>query len=895
MKLDNSSNKTSAEDGSSLHSRGASPASSLRALFLSWWRSVCHWHSTHTFVSTWLPAPFQPWFMGYVFAIPLQSIAVFFVALLVRAYPNFSFVEAPSVLIVLLISLGWGATPGVIATLIGALYLTYFALPPYFTLAINEPADVVGIFFYLLIGFIVSLVSSHTQHRYIDILQKEQELRAEAQTAVRQLTTVLDVLPVGVVIADRRGRFLQRNSATLQAWGQAFPHAESFAEYGQYKGWWTSTGQPVAAEDWAMVRAVTRGEVSQGEEIDIQTFDGQYKTLLHAAAPIRDENGAITGGVVATVDITERKRLERALRQAEQQAEQRAHELEAIFEAISDGLIILGIHDTPPRINQAARKLFALPDGVQLDLQFDALFELLDEQGQILPRTQWPENQLRRGEQIHEMDVSLRAKMWESTQYLSISGTPIYGQNGQMIGGVLLCRDVTEQRQLQRRTQAALETLLKMAEVMVHIPVEENASEEAIMATRQVTAQRLVELTCELLGSHTASMIEIGNESQPPQLTAAVGFSTEIEQQLRENIPGIRLQDYFRASELANLTRGEPAFFNLTTPAAGLLTYSAHQVLCAPMRLGEQLIGFLSIDYSTTEHHYPIQEEMTLMQASAKLAAVVIERERLIRKRTESQAAELAARSANRLKDEFLGIAGHELRSPLTTIRASVQFAKRHLARVFKQHTDLPPDINKSLHTIEDLLNRAERQVDMQNRLVSDLLDVSRIETERMELHTALHDLVALVQEVVEDQRCQEPERTINVSVDIAGEALVMVDADRVRQIITNYLSNALKYSEAYKPVNVRVEHRESYVRVSVQDEGPGLTSEQQQHIWERFYRVPEIKVKSGSGVGLGLGLHISRMMVELQGGKIGIDSQPGKGATFWFSFPLAETAEHPL
>ncbi len=712
MKLDNSSHETSAKAKSNPHTR---MASSVSALLLSWWRSVCHWFSAHTFVSAWLPAPLQPAFMGYAFAFLLQSAAVAFVSLLVRTYPEFSFVEAPVILVVLLISLGWGAAPGGAATLIGALLLDLFVLPPHFTLFISEPADVVGISFYLLIGFIVSLIASHTQHSHIERLQKERELRAQAQAAARKLATVLEVLPVGVVIADQQGRIVQRNGATLQEWGQTFPHAESFAEYGQYKAWWTKTGQPVAAEDWAMARAVTKGEVSQGEVIDIQTFDGQYKTLLHAAAPIRDENGTITGGVVAAVDITDHKRLERALQQAEQQAEQRAHEMETVFEAISDSLIILDIHSGLVRINQATRRLLGLPDGAALDLDHVTAFELLDEQGQPLPRKQWPSNKLRRGEQLHETEVLLRTKLRGTIQYVSISGMPIYGQDGQIIGGVLRCRDVTERRLLQRRTQAALETLLKMAEVMVHIPAEESAPEEAVMTTRQATAQSLVELTCELLGSQTASMIEIGNESQPPQLTAAVGFLPEVEQQLRENIPRIRLQDYFRTSDLVRLSRGETMCFNLATPAAGLLTYSSHQVLCAPMRLGEQLIGFLSIDHSTTEHHYPLLEEMTLMQASAKLAAVVIERERLIRKRTELQAAELAARSANRLKDEFLGIAGHELRSPLTTIRASVQFAKRQLARLFKQHTDLPPDVNKCLHLIEDLLNRAERQVNLQN------------------------------------------------------------------------------------------------------------------------------------------------------------------------------------
>jgi signal transduction histidine kinase len=118
----------------------------------------------------------------------------------------------------------------------------------------------------------------------------------------------------------------------------------------------------------------------------------------------------------------------------------------------------------------------------------------------------------------------------------------------------------------------------------------------------------------------------------------------------------------------------------------------------------------------------------------------------------------------------------------------------------------------------------------------------------------------------------------------------VLADADRVGQVVNNYLTNALKYSETDKPVDVRLEREEAMMRVEVADDGPGLSSAQQQQIWDHFSRVEGIEVKSGTGVGLGLGLYICRNLIERQGGQVGVESQVGQGSTFWFTLPLAHT-----
>src|SRR5262249_28825815 len=127
------------------------------------------------------------------------------------------------------------------------------------------------------------------------------------------------------------------------------------------------------------------------------------------------------------------------------------------------------------------------------------------------------------------------------------------------------------------------------------------------------------------------------------------------------------------------------------------------------------------------------------------------------------------------------------------------------------------------------------------------------------------------------------------IELDIQTAAPVLVDADRIGQVIANYLTNAIKYAPTDRPIRVTLQLEGDHVRVSVRDEGPGLTLSEQERVWERFYRVPGIEVRSGSYVGLGLGLHICRTLIEQHNGQVGVQSRPGHGSIFWFSLPLTQ------
>ncbi|MCX2452890.1 hybrid sensor histidine kinase/response regulator [Pedobacter sp. PLR] len=231
-------------------------------------------------------------------------------------------------------------------------------------------------------------------------------------------------------------------------------------------------------------------------------------------------------------------------------------------------------------------------------------------------------------------------------------------------------------------------------------------------------------------------------------------------------------------------------------------------------------------------------------------------------------------KQAERKKDEFISIASHELKTPLTSVKGYVQLLERSIDK-----GDVP--------TLKKHLAKAQVQLEKLNELITDLLDISKIESGKLKFNKQPFVIDDLLDSVIEIIHQSNPEfklvKTGSVSREICGDEM------RIEQVVINFLTNAIKYSPGTSEVHIHVEERGKDVYVGVRDFGIGIDKELQKNVFEKFYRVEETAIHFQ---GLGIGLYISSEIIRRHGGEVGVKSIPGEGSEFYFSIPFEATSE---
>jgi PAS domain S-box-containing protein len=708
-------------------------------------------------------------------------------------------------------------------------------------------------------------------------------LEEEVAAGARELEAVIDSITDAVMVCDAAGHPLRFNRAGLALQNLFTPPDDlqrSLLERASEKIVCDLDEHPLPPEQYPAAR-VLRGEVLSGADsadVMVRALEGQPLYLNMSGSPLRDAAGKQVGAVMVGRNVTERRRLE-------QEATARARQLEATIEAMTEGV---GIYDPQGHsllTNRAGKKIL----GIEANPTFFtsrphaeriALVHTRDKQGHPFPPERSPLSRALRGEIVSdaESEDMIITALDGQERYLSATAAPIWDAHGQLAGAVFVYRDVTERRRLEQRTQQALNALIQVAHTLVAAPVEQPTLPENI-------PPQLVEFTREVLGQEQVTLVSLDPETRTLHPLAAFGLTPEQEARWRSVTEGTRRGNWFGPEVGRQLNAGEVVQVDFSHPvleeAPHILGGRRH--LLAPLLVGQRLLGYLTVGRANTLPDFTVQEK-ELLGAVARLCALVLEREQLLREREETRAHMLALEEAGKRMDSFLNIASHELKTPLTPLRLVLEILKRRVERLSRRE---PETISHIFPQFQENLALVEAQFRRLERLVDDLLDVSRIQAGQLELRLESVDLVPIVRLAVKAQQEAKPSRCIQVQLCAPEHLLLRADARRIGQVITNYLTNALKYSPEDQPVEVGLEAQEQSARVWVRDQGPGIPIAEQEHIWERFYRVPGVEVQSGSGVGLGMGLYISRIIIERHAGQVGVQSEPGAGATFWFTLPL--------
>ncbi len=290
------------------------------------------------------------------------------------------------------------------------------------------------------------------------------------------------------------------------------------------------------------------------------------------------------------------------------------------------------------------------------------------------------------------------------------------------------------------------------------------------------------------------------------------------------------------------------------------------------IRQGRRVEHFESVRLNKNGDHIPvslsvspIRDDTGRIIGAAKIARDISERKRFQAEREQLYA---EAREAARIREEFLSVAGHEMRTPLTSLQFQLHTVQRRL------------EAGQPEKAAETLV-RARQQLTRLTRLTEELLDVTRFIADRLTLEMEEFDLTQLVLEVAERHRDGASRAGCELRIEASDPVTGRWDRSRMDQVVTNLLSNALKFGDG-KPIEIRVEAGGAGARLTVRDHGIGISSEDQARIFERFERA----VSKQSYGGLGLGLWISRQIVDAHGGQIGVASEPGKGSTFRIELP---------
>jgi len=764
-----------------------------------------------------------------------------------------------------------------------------------------------------------------------DDLERQIRQREQAERDLRQsnalLDQVLEHLPIGVFVIAADGRIVRVNPAAERIWGGA--RRVALDGYGAYKGWWADSKMPLEPQDWAAARAITWGETSLNEVIDIECFDGTRKTIRNAAVPLRTHDNGIAGAVALTEDITERHTAEQALRDS--QARYRA-----IVDTAVDAMVIIDERGTVQSFNQAAERIF----GYAADEVIGNNVSLLMPDPHQGTHDRYIGNYMRTGQRkIIGIGREVEGRHRDGKPIpLELSIAEWWAGDQRFFTGIM--RDISRRLEAERRLKenlTLLDTIIESCPDPIFVKDRDGRYVVANSATGMVHGK----LRNHLIGvvEHDLLPPEIGrtlrendrrimeaghaqtfeesvfskghNEvrhyvsTKTPlwngagDVVGVIGFARDITDRKQAEVALRASEERYRGlveTQSDLILRFGPdgrfTFVNDTTCRAFGRTrdelLDTHWTRVVEPGDVERVNAAIEHARTSPDHRATVEARMLTVNgvrwyawegyAIFDEAGGFVELQAVGRDVTERKAMEDALRQAkeeaeqaNMAKSKFLAAASHDLRQPMQSL-----FLFSSALSAYVQH-------EKGQQTLVLL----ERGLDTLKALLDSLLDVSRLDAGVIKPEVVNTSLLPVVQDIANAYTPVAAGVGLTFRVHPSCNVLIRTDPLLLGRMIRNLVENAIRYTKQ-GGIEIGCHVFNDQARIEVRDTGIGVPPEHLDRIFEEFHQIGNNERDRSQG--LGLGLAIVQRLSRLLGHPVEVESELRKGSTFSIEVPLGVT-----
>jgi len=642
------------------------------------------------------------------------------------------------------------------------------------------------------------------------------------------LSSIFDSAHDAIITLDTNGYIIHWNSAATRILGHAA--ADVIGKHIDFM-----IPERLVFDEKINLRNLTTGGSMEHHQTTRLNKQNKEVYISLTASAIRDAQGRVLGISHIFHDLT-----------MQQVAEEKQAMLAAIIESSDDAILSKTLDGFITSWNKGAELIFGYTEEEIIGEHISFLIpkERLSEEDNII-------SNIKRGIKVEHLETVRLGKGGREIA-VSLTISPVKDKDGNIIGASKIARDITKNKEAERaikRHASDLEILNAIGKVISEGLEVEMILQKVTDATTQLTGAEFGAFyynTVDGIGNpirlHTLSVSSKGSPGNFGSPEFATLFGS-----IFLNGTIVRIDE---------LREDERYLNNASLP--GLLQDGVQisSLLVVPVTTkGNVVVGGLVFGHSEAAVFTKNQEN--LVAGVVAQAATALDNAKLYEE----------VKALNAKKDEFIGLASHELKTPLTSMKGFLQILER----------------NESGEMNKVFIKKALKQLDKISGLVSDLLDVSKIQSGKLYLDFETFDFQTLLYEVIE--LIQFTSDTHEIELDSDSIVLpVQADRQRVEQVIINLISNAIKYSPDASKVVIRVRKTDLEVRVGIRDFGFGIESEQMVNIFTRFFRVESLASHIS---GLGIGLFITKEIVERHKGRIWVESEHGKGSEFSFSLPL--------